>query len=100
MNNAKKLIREKNNMLICEGYMDVISLYENNIKTCVAPLGTAFTEEQLNKLVESTRKLQVRIDFNSWLPEKLEKFISTKLCNYYLKEFSKNRNLQSNLKKI
>ena len=24
-------------------------------------------EEQLNKLVESTRKLQVRIDFNSWL---------------------------------
>ena len=25
------------------------------------------TEDQLNKLVESTRKLQVRIDFNSWL---------------------------------
>ena len=27
--------------------MDVISLYENNIKTAVAPLGTALTELQL-----------------------------------------------------
>ena len=41
-----------------------------------------------------TPYIDIRIDFNSWLPEKLEKFISTKLCNYYLKEFSKNRNLQ------
>ncbi len=44
---AKKNIRVKNNLLICEGYMDVISLYENNIKTAVAPLGTALTESQL-----------------------------------------------------
>ena len=27
--------------------MDVISLYQNNIKSVVAPLGTAFTEDQL-----------------------------------------------------
>ena len=27
--------------------MDVISLYQNNIKTAVAPLGTALTETQL-----------------------------------------------------
>ena len=27
--------------------MDVISLFQNNIKSVVAPLGTAFTEEQL-----------------------------------------------------
>ena len=27
----------------------------------------SLTEEQLNKLVEKTRKLQVKIDFNSWL---------------------------------
>ena len=47
LNNAKKNIRQKNNILICEGYMDVISLYENNIKTAVAPLGTALTETQL-----------------------------------------------------
>ena len=31
LNLAKKNIREKQNILICEGYMDVISLYQNNI---------------------------------------------------------------------
>ena len=34
-------------MLICEGYMDVISLHNKNIKTAVAPLGTSLTENQL-----------------------------------------------------
>ena len=47
LNQAKNSIRKKNNILICEGYMDVISLYENNIKTAVAPLGTSLTETQL-----------------------------------------------------
>ncbi len=47
LNKAKKNIRAKKNVLICEGYMDVISLYERNIKTAVAPLGTALTETQL-----------------------------------------------------
>ena len=47
LHHAKNNIRKKNNMLICEGYMDVIALFENNIKTAVAPLGTSFTEEQL-----------------------------------------------------
>ena len=44
---AKNSARNKKNLLICEGYMDVISLYQNNIKSVVAPLGTSFTEEQL-----------------------------------------------------
>ena len=47
LNKAKKNIRLKKNVLICEGYMDVISLFERNIKTAVAPLGTALTETQL-----------------------------------------------------
>ena len=34
-------------MLICEGYMDVISLYDKNIKTAVAPLGTSLTDSHL-----------------------------------------------------
>ena len=44
---AKTVARKKNNLLICEGYMDVISLYQNGIKSVVAPLGTALTEDQL-----------------------------------------------------
>jgi len=45
--NAKQNIRSKKNMLICEGYMDVISLYDKNIKTAVAPLGTSLTDSHL-----------------------------------------------------
>jgi len=45
--NAKQNIRSKKNMLICEGYMDVISLFDKNIKTAVAPLGTSLTENHL-----------------------------------------------------
>ena len=47
LNQAKKIVRSKNNILICEGYMDVISLHENKVKSAVAPLGTALTENQL-----------------------------------------------------
>ncbi len=47
LENAKKIARKKNNLLICEGYMDVISLADKGVKSVVAPLGTSMTEEQL-----------------------------------------------------
>ncbi len=47
LHNIKQNVRSKKNMLICEGYMDVISLYDKNIKTAVAPLGTSLTESHL-----------------------------------------------------
>ena len=36
-------------LLIVEGYMDAISLYQNNFKSVVAPLGTALTKFQIEK---------------------------------------------------
>ena len=33
--------------IVVEGYMDVISLYENNIKNVIANSGTAFAEYPL-----------------------------------------------------
>ncbi len=39
--------RKVENLIIVEGYMDVISLFQNNFKTTVAPLGTALTSYQL-----------------------------------------------------
>jgi DNA primase (bacterial type) len=62
LDKAKKNIRMKNNMLVCEGYMDVISLFEKNIKTAVAPLGTAFTEEQLNLCWKYVNKPTIMFD--------------------------------------
>ena len=47
LNLAKKTARQKKNLLVCEGYMDVISLYQNGVKSVVAPLGTSLTEDQL-----------------------------------------------------
>ena len=41
--------RRVENLVIVEGYMDVISLFQNNFKTVVAPLGTALTSYQLQK---------------------------------------------------
>ncbi len=36
-------------LILVEGYMDVISLYQNNFKSVVAPLGTALTKFQMER---------------------------------------------------
>jgi DNA primase len=36
--------------IVCEGYMDVIALYQAGIKNAVASLGTAFSQEHINLL--------------------------------------------------
>ncbi len=41
--------RKPENLIIVEGYMDVITLYQNDFKTSVAPLGTALTKYQLER---------------------------------------------------
>ena len=42
--------------------MDVISLYQNNIKSVVAPLGTALTEEQLTLAWKYSSKPTIMFD--------------------------------------
>ena len=41
--------RKPKDLIIVEGYMDVITLYQNNFKSSVAPLGTALTKYQLQR---------------------------------------------------
>lgn len=50
-NFAKKSIREKKCVILCEGYMDAIAYHQCGIDYAVAPLGTSFTELQLKILV-------------------------------------------------
>ena len=38
---------DKSPLIVCEGYMDVIALWGAGIRSAVAPLGTALTENQL-----------------------------------------------------
>ena len=62
---AKETARKKKNLLICEGYMDVITLYQYGIKSIVAPLGTAFTEDQLNLAWQCSYKPTIMFDGDS-----------------------------------
>ena len=41
--------------------------------------------------------VDLRVDFNSWIPAKLDKKISEKLVNYYLDEYKKNPELHDKI---
>ncbi len=51
LNLAKSSIRAENQIILVEGYMDVLACYQNGIKNVVAPLGTALTSAQIKKLM-------------------------------------------------
>ena len=48
LNNAKKESTNTENLILVEGYMDVVSLYNKGVKNVVATLGTAITISQIN----------------------------------------------------
>jgi DNA primase len=50
LSHATKTARENNEIIVVEGYMDVISLVQAGFANVVAPLGTALTEEQIELL--------------------------------------------------
>ena len=47
-------IKSNDNLIVVEGYMDVVSLASKGLHNSVAPLGTALTETQLNLLWKET----------------------------------------------
>lgn len=50
LDRAAPAARKANRLLVVEGYMDVIALAQAGIAEAVAPLGTALTEHQLERL--------------------------------------------------
>lgn len=52
----------KKNILVCEGYMDVISLHQAGFTNAVASLGTAFTSRQVNLLKRYTDEILLLYD--------------------------------------
>lgn len=59
---AKESIREQGNVIVVEGYMDVIALHQCGITNVVASLGTAFTEEQGQILRKYCREVIIAFD--------------------------------------
>ena len=49
-NNFVRQKQSKSELIVVEGYMDVIALSKIGFKNCVAPLGTAVTSDQLQKV--------------------------------------------------
>ena len=62
---AANLIRKKGTVdyiILCEGYIDVISLHNAGIDTAVASLGTAFTQGQARLIKRYTQNVYISYD--------------------------------------
>jgi len=62
LNHAIRATRTAGTIIVAEGYMDVIALYQAGFTNAVAPLGTALTEEQLQLLWKSVPEPVVCFD--------------------------------------
>ncbi len=62
LDKSRKGIRADDQVVIVEGYMDVIATNQAGFKNLVASMGTALTEEQLRQLKRLTRKIILAMD--------------------------------------
>ncbi|MEG1778486.1 MAG: DNA primase [Oscillospiraceae bacterium] len=60
LNIAKQTKRDT--LILCEGYMDVISVHQGGFDNAVATLGTALTEEQARLIAKYTQKVILAYD--------------------------------------
>jgi DNA primase len=74
---AKPYIRQKGYAILMEGYIDVILSHQYGFKNSVAPLGTALTQEQLNKLKNFTNKVVIVFDSDEAGIQATEKILQT-----------------------
>ncbi|OQY28966.1 MAG: DNA primase [Candidatus Cloacimonetes bacterium 4572_55] len=59
---AKRRLQEEKSAVLVEGYMDVVSLHQAGISSAVAPLGTAFTEDQVKLLKRYVDRVYLSFD--------------------------------------
>ena len=59
---VKEQERNISSLIVVEGYMDVIGLYEYGIKNAVATLGTAVTPSHVSKIMRYTNKIFFAFD--------------------------------------
>lgn len=59
---ARQEIRRKDQVVIVEGYLDVIGPYQAGFKNCVSPMGTALTEDQFRLIKRYSRRIILALD--------------------------------------
>ena len=62
LDRARKSIRTEDQVVIVEGYLDVIAPHQYGYANVVSPMGTALTEQQLRTLKRYTRKIVLAMD--------------------------------------
>jgi DNA primase len=62
LDQARKAIRAQEQVVIVEGYLDVIVLHQAGFTNTVSPMGTALTEDQLRLLKRFTRRMVLALD--------------------------------------
>jgi len=62
LDKARKSIRSEDQVVIVEGYLDVIAPYQAGFSNLVSPMGTALTENQLRMLKKLTRRIVMALD--------------------------------------
>ncbi|HJW89709.1 MAG TPA: DNA primase [Anaerolineales bacterium] len=62
LDRARKAIRAVDQVVIVEGYLDVIALHQAGFANAVSPMGTALTEAQLRLLKRFTRRMVLALD--------------------------------------
>jgi DNA primase len=64
LHKTKRALIETNCAVVCEGQLDLISLFEAGITNVVAPQGTAFTETQARLLKRYVKEVVLCYDFD------------------------------------
>ncbi len=62
LNKAASEISRTGEVFLVEGYLDVISLWQNGVKNSVAPLGTGLTEDQIKILSRLAGRVYITFD--------------------------------------
>ncbi len=62
LDRARKAIREADQAVIVEGYLDVIALHQAGFANAVSPMGTALTEAQLTMLKRYSKRIVLALD--------------------------------------
>jgi len=62
LDRGRKAIRAQDQVVVVEGYLDVIALHQGGFANTVSPMGTALTEDQLRLVKRFTRRIVLALD--------------------------------------
>jgi len=62
LDKARRAIRAQGQVVIVEGYLDVITLHQGGFENTVSPMGTALTEAQMRQIKRYTSRFVLALD--------------------------------------